>query len=117
MRGRFVGISENVGHNVTFIKLNASTNKIISRSAVTPAYGDKTTILRADLLNSPEVIKSFYEDSITSAVVTSTKDNELPSSSKCSIFILDLRDLVGISFLQNKKDRQRLSARIIKALD
>ena len=36
-KGRFVRISENIGHDVTFKILNISTNKIINRSNVTPA--------------------------------------------------------------------------------
>ena len=35
--GRFVGISENVGHDMTFKILTSDTNKVINRSNVRPA--------------------------------------------------------------------------------
>ena len=57
MRGSFVGISENIGHDVTFEILNAFTYKIISRSYVRPADNNKSPNLKADPLMSPEVIK------------------------------------------------------------
>ena len=37
VRGRLVGISENVGHDMIFKILNSSTNKIINRSNVRSA--------------------------------------------------------------------------------
>ena len=46
-RGRFVGTSENVGHDMTFKILNNSINKIISRSAARPADDDKSPKIRA----------------------------------------------------------------------
>ena len=58
VRGRFVRISENFGHDMTFKMINSSTNKIINRSAVRPADDGKSPNPRADPLTSPEVIKS-----------------------------------------------------------
>ena len=66
VRGRFVGIGENFGHDMTFKFLNTSTKKIISRYAVRPTDDDKLINLRAGLLTSLEVIKSVHDDSITS---------------------------------------------------
>ena len=64
VRGRFVGISENVGHDMTFNTLNSSTNKIINRSAVRPAGDGKAPNLRAEPLASHEAIKYLHDDCI-----------------------------------------------------
>ena len=55
-RGRFVGISENFGHDVTFKILNNSTNNTISRSTVRPADDDKSTNLISYPLTCPKII-------------------------------------------------------------
>ena len=55
-RGIFVGISENVGHGVTFKIINSSTNKIINRSNGVAINYEKSPYLRANPLTSPEVI-------------------------------------------------------------
>ena len=57
-RGRFVGISENSGHDMTFKILNVSNNKIINRSNVAPVNDSKSPDLRSDPLTYPELIKS-----------------------------------------------------------
>ena len=57
----FVGISENVGHDMTFKILNSSTNKIINRSNVRSAKDKEHPNLRAEPLNSPEVIRSLQK--------------------------------------------------------
>ena len=63
-RGSFVVISENVGHDMTFKILNASTNKTINRSNVRSANDNKSPNLRADPETSPEVIKSLRLDKL-----------------------------------------------------
>ena len=55
-RGSFVGISENVGHDMTFKFLNISTNKIINVSNVRSAHDKTSHNLRADPVTSAEVI-------------------------------------------------------------
>ena len=56
-RGRFAVISENVGYDVNFKIINASTNKIICRSNVRPADDTKSPNLRDDSVTSPKVSK------------------------------------------------------------
>ena len=85
----FVGISENVGHDMTFKIINRSTNKIINRSTVRPENDKKSPNLRADPLTSPEIIKSLHNDSIPNTDETASNDYDPPSSSKWSMFILD----------------------------
>ena len=55
-RVRLVGISENFGHDVIFKIFNSSANKIINRSNVRQARDKESHNLRADRVNSPEVI-------------------------------------------------------------
>ena len=57
IRGRFVGISKNVGHDMNLKILNTSTNKIISRSAVMHVDDDKSPNLRDGPFTSPELIR------------------------------------------------------------
>ena len=59
-RGCFVGISDNVGHDMNFTILNSSNNNVENRSKVMSANDDKSPNLRADHIASPEVIKSLY---------------------------------------------------------
>ena len=58
--GRSVGISENLGNNMTFSILNTTTNKVISRSNVSP-IGEPTSLnLMIDPLTTPEVVTSRH---------------------------------------------------------
>ena len=75
-RERFVGISENFGHDMTFKILNSSANKIKNRSNVKSSNDDKHHYLRADLIASPEVIKSLRDDDFKVEDSTSTNDAE-----------------------------------------
>ena len=52
-----MGISENVGHGMTFENLNSSTNKIMNTSNVRSTNDDKSPNLQDDPITSPEVIK------------------------------------------------------------
>ena len=60
-RERFVGISENFGHDTTFKILNSSTNKIINSSNVRSSNYDKSPSLLANPVTSTEVIKLLRE--------------------------------------------------------
>ena len=101
-RGRFVGVSENVGHDMTFNILNSSTNKIINRSVVRPADDGKSTNLRALTLTSPELIKSLHHDSIPNPTETTHNEDDLTSLSKWSMHVLDLINLVRRSFFLDR---------------
>ena len=121
-RGRFVGIIENVGRDMTFKILNSSTNKIINRSNGRPVNGDKSPNLRANPLTSPEVMKSLIGDKFNAGeephdYEASSNERYLPSSSKSSIPLVEPNDLVGRTFFLEKEGRQRLRVRIVKSLD
>ena len=51
--GHFVGISENVGHAMTFKILTSDTNKIIHRSNVRPADNPASVNLKVEPLTVP----------------------------------------------------------------
>ena len=65
LKGRFVGIAENVGHAMTFKILTDDTQKIIYRSNVRSALDPSAPNLRMDLLDGeeiPQIIKSRQPD-------------------------------------------------------
>ena len=107
IQGRFVGISENAGHNMTFHIFNPGTNKLINQSFVRPVNNITAPNLRADPINPPEIVTSLHEPDDSSSVPK--QGQAMP--------ILDPSNLVGRTFLLNKEGGQRLRARIVKALD
>ena len=118
--GRFVRISENAGHDMTFKILNSSTNKIFTRSNVRPAKDDKSPNLRADPITSPKVIVSLRDGNFKVedlASTTTAEDSLSTSSSLRPIPIVDPLDLVGRTFLLNKEGGQCLRSRIFKSID
>jgi hypothetical protein len=60
-RGHYVGISENIGHSMTFIIITDDTNTRIERSIVRSALQKKTANLREDPLSDDTVIKSILK--------------------------------------------------------
>ena len=111
---RFVGVSINIGHGITFKELNTSTNKVISIFNVRFA-DDKNINLRAEPLYLPEVVKSLQNDAHAPDDRSSTESTT--SASRKGIPILGPSDLVGRTFLLDKKRGQRLRARIVQAID
>jgi hypothetical protein len=61
LRGQWVGVSENVGHFMTYKILTDDTRQIIHRSNIRSAADPNERNLRLDLLNDkpPEVIRSL----------------------------------------------------------
>ena len=57
---RLVSISENLGHDVTFSLLNATTNNVISRSNVMPTGEHASPNFIIFPLTAPEVVKSRH---------------------------------------------------------
>ena len=62
--GNFVGISENVGHDMTFSVLNTAANKVISRYNVRSEDDPTSPNLRIDPLTVPEVVRSRHLPSV-----------------------------------------------------
>ena len=121
--GRFVGISENEGHEMNFSILNITTNKVISMSNSRPEGEPTLPNLRIDPLTAPDVVKSLHpSDHIEDKEKAPTyaekySPNTSTSSTKHSMHVLDPKDLVGRTFLIAQEDGQRLRARTVKAID
>ena len=79
-----MGISEKVGHDVTFNILNSSTNKVINRSNVRSTNDSQSLNLRAKLLTSLEVITSFRDEIFEDEESTSEPTAEIDSSTSSS---------------------------------
>ena len=54
-RGRYVGISENIGHSMTFLIITDDTNKKIERSVVRSAVPKETANLREDPIDFDDI--------------------------------------------------------------
>ena len=123
-KGRFVGISENVGHGMTFKIFNPSTNKVMHRSNVQAADEPDVINHRADYLTAPEVVTSLHSEPFTASptskeepISTVPPDDATSSPATHALPILHPSDLVGRTFLLDEEDGQRLRARIVKAID
>ena len=121
--GRFVGISENVGHYMAFSILITTTNKVINISSVRPAGDPASPNLRLDPLTTPEIVKSRHlpstlehSEEASPSAEPNAPDDHAPSSTH-PMPILDPNDIVGRIFLIPQEDGQLLRATIVKAID
>ena len=103
--GRFVGISEHVGHALTFKVLTDDTKKIIHRSRIRSALNPKERNLRIDLTSddlAPEVIKSKHEEDLR-------EGKQMPT--------FDPTELIGRTFLlPPEEDGQRFRGKIVEKI-
>ncbi len=105
-KGNFVGISENVGHAMTFKILTQDTKKVIHRSNLRPV-SSKDPNLRVDLLSGEDLPKD--------PVLKSRIDGE---AEKSNTPIFNPVDLVGRSFLMNEQENgERHRATIVEAIE
>jgi hypothetical protein len=97
-RGHFVGISESVGHAMTFKILKDNTLKVIHRSNVRSALNPHAKNLRHDPLEPGDVatpiVKSHHD---------SADDGEILPLMP----VIDPLKLIGHTFLMDKEDGQR----------
>ena len=117
LTGRWVGVSEHVGHAMTWKILTDDTQKIIHRSNVRKIGGPMSRNVRAELLGgeSPTpIIKSrhdskFSNDDLADEVDGETKELNMP--------VINPTDIVGRTFLlEPQEDGQRHRARIVKEI-
>ena len=117
LTGRWVGVSEHVGHAMTWKILTDDTQKIIHRSNVRKIGGPMSRNVRAELLDgeSPTpIIKSrhdskFSNDDLADEVDGETKELNMP--------VIYPTDIVGRTFLlEPQEDGQRHRARIVKEI-
>ena len=116
LRGRFVGIAENVGHAMTFKVLTDDTNKVIHRSNIRSAADPFSKNLRVDPVPAdgeahvPPIIKSPRD--------RYTVDDEGNVSEHC-MPTFDPEALIGRTFLTlpREKDGHQFRARIVRAIE
>jgi hypothetical protein len=127
LRGRWVGVSENVGHFMTHKILTDDTRRIIHRSNIRSVADPHARNLRLDPLNDkpPEVIRSLHKASPASDhredfslhFMEPTDENpERPSTGDDTV-IVDPQELLGRTFLMDtQEDGQRFRARIVECI-
>jgi hypothetical protein len=127
LRGRWVGVSENVGHFMTYKILMDDTRWIIHRSNIRSAADPNARNLRLDPLNDepPEVVWSLCkaspasdhgEDFSLHSIEPTNEDPESPSTGD-DMVVVDPQELLGLTFLMDtQEDGQRLHACIVECI-
>jgi len=120
---RFLGYAEDIGHGLTFIVFNPSTNAIIYRSRIKKIKFDadiNRSVLSDDLLIKEGQLAEHREklrlqgpdDPDIPSIVQSTKDSEMVSAT------FNPSELIGRTFLMHPTaDGERLRAKIVEALN
>ena len=122
--GRFLRISENAGHDINFSIINITTNKVIIRSNVRLVGEPTLPNLRVDLLNTPDVVKSWHlpsahledREEAHDATEQESPDASTPSSNH-DVPMLEPNDLLRRNFIIPQEDGQRMRAKIFKTTD
>jgi hypothetical protein len=108
LKGKFVGISENVGHAMTFQVLT-DTRKVIHRSNLRPVTAEDPN-QRLDLLSGEDLPKD--------PVIKSRLDDNSGVADQTKAPIFNPVDLVGRSFLLHEQENgERHRATIVEALE
>jgi hypothetical protein len=107
-RGHFVGISETVGHAMTFKILTDNTLKVIHRSNVRSALNPDEKNLRLDPLEPSDV---------ANPIVKSRHDSADDGEILPPMPVIDPLELIGRTFLMDKEDGQRHRARILNVIN
>jgi hypothetical protein len=127
LRRRWVGVSENVGHFMTYKILMDDTHRIIHHSNIRLVADSNARNLRLDPLNDkpPEVIRSLRkaspasdhgEDSSLHSMEPTDENPERPSTGD-DMVIVDPQELLGSTFLMGtQEDGQRFRARIVECI-
>jgi hypothetical protein len=129
LKGHFVGISEHVGHAMTFKILSIDTLKVLHRGNVRSAGNPDSVNVRADELggeSATEIIKSRPKDERRSVTFKDSipqngepvNDEESSTLPNGSMAIFNPHELIGRTFLMNpQEDGQRYRARIVEAVE
>jgi hypothetical protein len=117
LKGHFVGISEHVGHAMTFKILSVDTLKILHRGNVRSADNPSSINIRADELggeSATEIIKSRPRQKRRSASIKEQGDgledgepirtDEGLESNSHPMTIISPHDLIGRTFLMNPQE-------------
>jgi hypothetical protein len=127
VRGRWVGVSENVGHFMTYKILTDDTRWNIHRSNIRSAVDPNARNLHLDPLNDepPEVIRSLRkaspasdhgEDFSLHSMEPTDENPERPPTGDDTV-IVDPQELLGRTFLMDtQEDDQRFHACIVECI-
>jgi hypothetical protein len=127
LHGQWVGVSENVGHFMTYKIMTGDTRRIIYHSNIRSATDPNAQNLHLDPLNDepPEVVRSLCKASPASdhgadfslhSMEPTNENPESPSTGDDTV-IVDPQQLLGCTFLMDThKDGQRLRAHIVECI-
>jgi hypothetical protein len=125
--GHVVGISENVGHALTWKVWDPETNTIVIRSALRPASDADPNIcasLAAGEIESPSSVrplinsKHFGNEVGELSNQPDTDDSGAQEDQPNTVLIESIEDLIGRSFLMPPgTDGQRFRARVVEMVD
>jgi hypothetical protein len=125
--GRWVGVSKNVGHFMTYKILTDDTHQVIHRSNIHSVADPHARNLHLDLLNDkpPEVIQSLckaspaldHGEDFSLHSMEPTDENPKCPSTGDDMVIVDPQELLGCTFLMDtQEDGQRFCARIVECI-
>jgi hypothetical protein len=126
--GRWVGVSENVGHFMTYKILTDDTHQIIHCSNIHLAADPNVRNLCLDPLNDepPEIIRSLRkaspaldhgEDSSLHFSMEPTDENPERASTRDDTVLVNPQELLGHTFLMDtQEDSQRFCACILECI-
>ena len=106
-RGRFVGISENVGHRMTFKILTDDTQQVIYRSEVRSALDHQHTNLRIDTIFDGEVAQEFIKSIAKAANDTFIQERMTESGKQHSTE--DAGPAHGIAYTHGEPDERDIA--------
>ena len=136
--GHIVGISEHVGHTLTWKILDVETNKVLYRSLCRPVTDDtanlrltpiggesasvrpyiKSKTFDSDLVDATNEPDSHVDDTAPIEHGEFTPDPESQDTSDSANALVSLDDLVGRTFLMDPDSSgQRFRARIVEMID
>ncbi len=110
--GRIVGISESVGHSLTYKVLTDDTNKIVHRSIIHFANDQQNVncqALNTNDDNPTPVIMSRIDEPIN-------KPENIPDTSLDPNVFIDPEELISRTFLIPQEDEQKFRARIVETI-
>jgi hypothetical protein len=126
--GYVVGISEHVGHALTWKILDATTNKVLHRSLCRPITDDALNMravkdIEKNSTERPLIQTRFFDDVTTTDTWdvgrndTDIDNMDIQKGQSHKNVVASFEDLIGRSFLKDEVDGQRYRARIVDMVD
>ncbi|KAG7345437.1 hypothetical protein IV203_032968 [Nitzschia inconspicua] len=124
--GHVVGISEHVGHALTWKVLDSTTNKVLHRSLLRPANETAPNLCLATLGGEdPSTVRpTIFSKSFDTSDDGTKRDDPMDEGTKGRVLnekgdaLVQLSDLVGMTFLTDPQpDGQIFRARVVEMID